>query len=122
VDDHAAGMIRLKDGGTVWIERSKAVNMDDKSGGTEIYGSKGGLKGHTLYTADAEGKRVETRLEVEPDIPRSTHMLPPTAFVNAILEGRSQVPDCSGEEGLFVQRIMNAMLESAQQGREIVMA
>ena len=121
IDDHAMGMLTLEDGATVWIERATAANMEPAgTAGTRLFGSEGGLSlsGPTLYRANAEGEMETVVYEVPEDVERSAHRLPPTAFVDSILEGRP-VPDCSGEEGLFVQRILNAMLQSAHEGREI---
>jgi len=122
VDELGIGMIRLEDGGTVWLERSTALNTDPaKIGSTEIYGDRAGLRlgPLTLYQPDANGKLKATRIETPPeDAQRPVHMIPPKLFVEAILEDKP-VPDCSGEEGLYVQRILNAMLESAQQAREV---
>ncbi len=123
VDELAMGMIRLANGATVWLERSTALNTDPKgTGGTEIYGNKAGLRlgPLTLYKDDGGGKLETVPIETPPDPERSSHLLPPTEFVSAVLDGRP-VQDCSGEEGLFVQKILNAMLTSAEEGREIVL-
>ena len=123
VDDHAVGMLTLEDGATVWIELAKAANMDpSETGGTRLFGSEAGLtlRGPTLYRANAAGEMETVVYETPPDVERSAHRLPPTQFVESILEDKP-VTDCSGEEGLFVQRLLNAMLQSAQEGREITL-
>ena len=124
VDELACGMIRLEDGGVIWLERSTALNTDPQSiGGTQIYGDKAGLRlgPLTLFKPDSEGELQKVTIETPADPERAAHVLPPTHFVESILAGKP-VELCSGEEGLFVQRIINAMRESAELGREVVMA
>ena len=123
VDELGMGMIRLAAGGTVWIERSTALNTDPGSGsGTEILGDKAGLRLSplTLHRPDANGDLEKVAIEVPPETAeRPVHVMPAKQFVDSILDG-TPLRDCSGEEGLYVQRILNAMLESAEQRHEVV--
>ena len=125
VEDLAAGLIRFKNGATLIVEASWATNSHDPEHMvTQLYGSKGGLVQRNVgggYNFEAEvyteegGNLFTKHLDnaVTP-APSSMH-----EFLNSLLEGRP--PIATAEHGVKVQKILNALYASAEQGREIVL-
>ncbi len=124
VEDLAAGAIRFRNGATLIVEASWAANIAEKDlMETRLLGTKGGLVQRNLdggYRFEAEtfterrGGRVETRRLPEgkrPPRPASWH------FVEAIVRDRPH--PATGEEGLVVMRLLDALYSSAALGRPV---
>ncbi|MBN1670836.1 MAG: Gfo/Idh/MocA family oxidoreductase [Kiritimatiellae bacterium] len=121
VDEFVVGMIRFRNGATAWLEGASAVNMDPRqAGGTKLFGDKAGLDAGsmTLYKPDAEGQMQAETIDVPPQEQGANHSAICVEFVNAILKDRP-LTVCTGEEGLYVQRILCGMQESAEKGCEV---
>jgi len=121
VDEFVVGMVRFADGTTAWLEGASAVNMDPaQAGGTKIFGDKAGLDlgGMTLYkSAGGRDMQVE-KVEVAPQEKGANHATICVEFIDAITQGRP-LAVCSGEEGLYVQRILCGMQRSAAEQAEV---
>ncbi len=118
VEDLAAGLITFKNGATLEVEASWAANIaESELMETRLLGTAGGLVQRNCrgtYEFEAEiyternGSNYDMRLH--PPCPR-----PPSAqvhFADAILAG---TPHCAtGEEGLIVMKILDALYESAR--------
>lgn len=117
VEDHGAAFIRLKSGQSVILEASWAGYHDPEAReyGVDLLGTKGGLSlfparwfrhgpsGHeTIALAGLKPPCSEDRIH---------------HFVACVLDGRK--PLVSLEESLKVQRILDAIYQSAATGREV---
>lgn len=130
VEDFAAAFIRLEGGVVIDFRISWAMHPDT-SGDTLIYGTEGALRipstecwndgvggEMTLYFNDPEGNPCEKK------IPSAVNRMDPDCFemkvrdfVNAVKKGGpAPVPT---SEALINQLIVNAILESAEAGREV---
>ena len=125
VEDMAAGFIRFKNGASLVVEASWATNTHKREEGfTVLLGTKGGVN---LDNGGGTGEGYEFRarayqsiggalVEITPKVP-----LPATtaqaSFVQALLAGEPN--PAPGEHGLLVQRILDALYNSAAEGREI---
>lgn len=122
VEDLAAGFIRFENGASLVVEASWAGNSQKREEGfTILRGTRGGLH------LDNEGEGYEFRIrayqemggtlaEITPRVPLPA-TTPQADFVRAILNG-TPVP-APGEQGLQVQRILDALYRSAEEGREV---
>ncbi len=122
VDDLAAAYIRFEGGATLVLESSWASNSEKREDqSTQLFGTRGGA---VMRNWD-EGYQYEARLFldreswVEAVVPEYPTVVESAQqhFCRSILSGT--IPIGSGAEGLMVMRILDAIYESAQSGREV---
>jgi len=116
VEDHSSAFIRLDSGATVILEASWASHIESEKIYTSLCGTKGGadLDPLRIYT-DIYGEPVDIR----PSYPNvSGHIMEIKHFVDCLVNGAELIS--TGEHGLEVVRILDAIYKSAEQGREIV--
>ncbi len=123
VEDFAAGFIRFKSGATLSLESSFAANIAENQFHTLLLGSEGGAH---LYPSDDSRTRLfreesGTLTDTTPVfLPRvGTHEAELRAFVQALADD-APVP-VPGEQGLLVTRLLDALYESAETGREVLL-
>lgn len=121
VDDLGAALIKLKGGASVILEASWVRHQAEPSrSNVELFGTQAGASVHParLYRF---GKRKGEYETVEPQgvplkHPDCDQMV---NWISAIL-GEEDV-ECTPEESLAIQKIMDAIYESARSGREVVL-
>ena len=115
VEDLAIGFIRLDTGATVALEASWATNIQNEVIYTQLMGEKGGaeLDPLRIYTEIAG-----TQADIKPYCPeQSGHIMEIKHFVDCIANGTALIS--TGEHGLEITRILNALYKSAETGQEI---
>ena len=121
VEDFAAGFVRFENGATLTLESSFAANIAANEYHTSILGTEGGAYLEPLNDAAARVFREEsgTLTDTAPVFLPAvlTHEAELRAFVQALLDD-TPVP-VPGEQGLRVTRILDALYESAETGREV---
>ncbi len=120
VEDLAVGLVKFANGATLELEASWATNMKESEFmETRLYGTKAGLVQRNLdetYRFEAEiyleqnGAHFDMKLH--PPLPGATS--PYYHFADAILSGRPHI--ATGEEGLLVMEILDALYRSAAEG------
>jgi predicted dehydrogenase len=123
VEDFAAGQIRFTNGSSLTIEASWASNRPEAEFmETRLYGSDGGLVQRNLretYEFEAEmyfernGAQYDMRLH--PPVPEAVN--PNYYFADCILNDRPHM--ATGEEGLVVQELLDALYASAAEGAPV---
>jgi len=122
VDDLAAAFIRFDNGAALTLETSWASNTPLREDQwTQFLGLEGGALIRNLH----EGYEFEALLfrDVDGEVQQKTLPLPsdpPSAqahFVECIREDRE--PSATGEQGVTVMRILDAIYESARTGAEV---
>lgn len=122
VDDLAAAFIRFENGATFMMETSWASNTEKREDQwTQLFGVQGGALIRNLN----EGYEFEARVfrdvdgEVVGEVPETPDPLETAQqhFCRAILNGTE--PMATGEQGLNVMRILDAIYESARTGTEV---
>jgi predicted dehydrogenase len=119
VEDFATGYIRLENGATLMIKVSWAINLPDSSM-TSIAGTEGGLQLPPLKLfTNQGGYQVEVTPRVPPDqeVAFAGHYELVLNFVRA-LKGEEQMI-VKQEEVLNVTRTIEALYQSASEGREV---
>lgn len=117
VEDLASAFIRLDTGATLFLEASWASNVERERIYTTLVGTKGG--------ADLDPLRVYSEMhgslaDITPSYPnQSGHIMEIKHFVDCIVNGKELIS--TGEHGLEVTRILDAIYKSAEQGREITL-
>ena len=120
VEDFAVALIKFKNGATLELEASWAANIhENEQMETRILGSKGGLHQFNRidsYEMDAmlftenEGVQLSTTLKAPIPSPKSTCY----HFVDCIINNKPHI--ATGEQGLIVMKILDAIYESAKTG------
>jgi predicted dehydrogenase len=123
VEDLACGLVKFKNGATLIVEASWALNIQEREHMvTLLCGTKGGLVqknvgGTYQFTAEIyteEGGRLFTKALDWSTIGAPS---PYHEFVNSILEKRP--PLATGDQGLKVMKILDGIYKSASTGREV---
>ncbi len=124
VEDLAVASIRFKNGATLLLETSWVLHQkEDQKMETSLYGTKGGMTLRNLnggYTYEGEiyhetgGYQFDTRHQSLPAVPR---LLGIDHYVDAILNDRPHI--ATGEEGLAVMELLDAIYESARLGAPV---
>ena len=121
VEDLAVGMVRLADGGTIWVEVAFAVNVEEPNAEL-IFGSEAGLRLTPLTLYKHYWFKGGTPTAIEIDLPRDPHqsgyLTAQETFVDCCLEDKP-IPISSGEEALMVTKVQEAFYRSAEAGEEI---
>jgi len=116
VEDLACGFVRFENGTTLTIESSFAAHIENNVFATTIMGTKAGAvidSGARIFT-DYCGKMVNMQpAALEKD---SAFDLKMRYWIEAIRGGENQAP---GEDGLAIQKILDALYLSAEKGREV---
>ena len=126
VEDMAVGMIRFANGAMLEIEASWAANVKEREWmETRLFGTKGGLVQRNTdetYKFEAEiylernGAHFDMAMH-QPSQPASSAM---SHFVDSIVNDMPHI--ATGEEGLLVMEILDAIYQSAQDGRPVQIA
>ena len=106
IEDLAVGLIRFKDGQTLTVEVSWALNGPPDQY-CHIYGTEAGM---TVFPGFAVHKDPKIDVKMEPDRDRIHE------FVRNILDGTE--PLGPGKDGVQIMRMLDAIYESAQTGKE----
>jgi len=126
VEDLAAGMIRFSNGATLILEASWAANIRERElMETRLLGDKGGLVQRNI----GEGYEFEAELYVEregcqfdmklhPPVPDAKSAM--AHFLDSIVSNKPHT--ATGEEGLVVMELLDALYASAKTGRPLKIA
>jgi predicted dehydrogenase len=120
VEDFAAGFIRLAGGATMAFKTSWAANIPENASATTLLGTEGGLSFDPLTLSTNLGSyqvNVAPRPPGDPAVPFVGHRGATCNFLRAI-QGTEE-PLVRHEEVLNVIRTLDALYESAAQGREV---
>jgi predicted dehydrogenase len=124
VEDFAAGYIQFENGATLCLEASWAANIKEQElMETRLFGTKGGA--HHYNVREGYEFEVETYFEKNGyHYDMKLHNLPVKEpynseyhFVEAIVNDRPHI--ATGEEGLIVMEILDALYQSSETGRPV---
>ncbi|MEP6757166.1 MAG: Gfo/Idh/MocA family oxidoreductase [Chthonomonadales bacterium] len=117
VEDFAAALIRFENGATIVLESSFVANLPEDVFTSTLCGTQGGAVTHPMTIVTEKHKSLQT---FKPEIPKNdvnTHHAEMRDFVKCVRNGKE--PLVTGEHGLMVAKIMDAIYLSSQQGREV---
>jgi predicted dehydrogenase len=123
VEDLAAGMITFENGASLIVEASWACNMgQNELMETRLMGTKGGLVQRNVgegYDFEAElyldKNGAQFDMKLHPPVPAA-----PNAqfhYVESILNDKPHI--ATGDEGLTVMRLLDALYKSAETGKPV---
>jgi predicted dehydrogenase len=120
VEDMATGFMRLENDTTVAFKTSWAANVPQNMSGTMILGTEGGLVLNPLTLVTNMGRyqiNVEPRAPAERGVQFAGHWGETEHFIN-VIRGEEELI-VTREQVLNVMLALDALYESAAQGREI---
>jgi predicted dehydrogenase len=117
VDDLACALIKLDNGATLFLEASWVSHIKEDLIYTQVMGTEGGgeIAPLTIYT-DVDGRSADIKpytSELSGHIEEIKH------FVDCVVNGKE--PISTGEQGLQITRILDAIYKSAETGKEVVL-
>jgi len=116
VEDFGVGLIKFKNGATVVLEASWALNLAEDIHGTILCGTKGGVQSSPLRFIREECGALTV---ADPQILSgpSGHAEEVRAFIECI---QKDLPEpVPAEEALITQRILDGVYESSKTGKEV---
>jgi predicted dehydrogenase len=126
VEDSAFAMIRFAGGQMLEVEASWAVNQAQREFmETRLYGTEGGLIQHNVgegydFTSQIFCERAGVQFDLSPHPPIPAAVGAYTHFVDCIRDGRPHM--ATGEEGLLVMELLDAIYASAVRGEPVRIA
>jgi predicted dehydrogenase len=123
VEDLAVGMIRFDNGATLEIEASWAANVQERErmetrllgteGGCFFFNLDEGYKWDLKFFVEREGQQFD----LAPHAPVKGGVSAMRHFVDSIVNDRPHI--ATGEEGMTVMQILDAIYESASKGEPV---
>lgn len=126
VEDSAFAMITMKNGATVWLESSWALNISDPDEAkVTLCGTKAGadMRGGLHVNGEEHGLLYKREVQMTGyagwggSVPDDASEQEARAWINAILEDKS--PIVTAKQGFVVQQILEAIYESSSKGQAI---
>lgn len=124
VEDSAFAMITMKNGATVWLESSWALNtLDVDEAKVTLHGTKAGadMKGGLRINGEEHGhlytKEVLLGNQWDEKAPNDYAEREARAWIDAVLNDRE--PVVTAKQALVVQQILEAIYESARKGQAV---
>jgi predicted dehydrogenase len=117
VEDFAAALIRFDNGATISIESSFAANLPEDVYNSTLIGTEGGATTNPVTIIKDKYKSMQ---KFQPEFPGgdvNTHAAEVKHFCEAIINDTE--PLVTGEQGLMVAKIMDAIYASSEAGKEV---
>jgi predicted dehydrogenase len=117
VEDFASGLIRFENGATIVLESSFVANIKEEVHNSTLLGTEGGAMTNPCTIIQEKHGSV---FHYEPRVPNAninTYHAEIKSFVECIRDGKE--PLVTGEHGVMVAQIMDAIYKSAELGREV---
>ncbi|MFD2612435.1 Gfo/Idh/MocA family protein [Paenibacillus gansuensis] len=119
VEDLAAGMIRFKNGASLVLESSFALNMKERTVmNVHLYGEAGGLTlfPPTIYQ-EKHGSLIDTVIPFLDEEDKQEKSI--SHFIDCCLHGNK--PLITAEQGIILQKIINGLYRSAETGESVTL-
>lgn len=118
VEDMAAALIRFDNGATVVLESSFVANIKEEKMNVTLLGTEGGAQ---CFPANITQERHRSVFNFSPQVPGgnniNTHYAEMKSFVECVRDGKE--PLVTGEHGLMVAQIIDALYKSSEVGHEV---
>lgn len=117
IEDMAIGMITFKNGASITVETAFAANVEKaETMQVSLMGEKGGADIFPLkFFQEKHGTLIDITPAYAPEV--NGHEREISQFVESCLGGK--LPSSTPEQGVIIQKIINALYESAETGKAI---
>ena len=121
VESVASGMITFENGGCLYVKASDILNVVEEDKGVELCGTKAGIKisgkgDLRMVTVDDSGYYLQSSPVLTESVDSFTREL--DHFVDCCVNGTECI--CKPEQAVEVMRVISAIYESAETGKEVV--
>jgi len=118
VDELAIATIRFANGATLFAEASWALNVEDNSQSTEVFGTRAGARLYPLRLFRNEyGRMVNLTVQVSDSPGPVGHARAIRNFLD-VIQGKAE-PIVTPDDGISLMRILDGIYESARLGKSI---
>ncbi len=117
VEDLATGFIKFKNGATVTLEASWALNIEEEVHNVVLSGTKAGAETHPMRVNGVKYDRMYTWKPREKRQQPKLHSLEIEHFVDCVL--KDEKPMVTGRQALVVTEILDAIYRSAASGEAV---
>jgi len=117
MEDFASALIRFDNGAAICLEASFVANIPQEVHNTTLLGTDGGVTSSPPTITQEKHRSLYTAELKVPNRDINTHYLEMQAFVECIRDKKE--PLVTGEHGLMVAQIMDAIYKSSDEGREV---
>jgi len=123
VEDLAVGLIKFDNGATLEVEASWAANIKESElMETRLYGTKAGLVQRNYdetykFEAEIYLEQAGSHFDLKLHPPLHPVTTPMYHFIESIIKGTPHI--ATGEEGLLVMEILDAIYQSAAEGKPV---
>ena len=117
VEDMAAALIRFDNGATVMLESSFVANIEKDIFSTALFGTEGGAQTDPFLITQEKHKSVFNFTPKVANSNANPYFAEIKDYIACVREGRD--PVVTGEHGLAVAKIMDAIYKSSETGREV---
>ncbi len=123
VEDFACGFVRFENGATLVLESSFILNNDKERFETSLFGTEGGVfldlhnDANTRLFREEDGTLTDTTPVFMPKM--QSHEQEIRAFVQSVADDKPVL--VPGEQGLMASRILDALYESSETRREVLL-
>jgi predicted dehydrogenase len=119
VEDLAVALLRFEGGQTIFVEVSWVSHLERETQPVQIFGTQGGASlGPLRMYKDILGMPVDLEPKVRENL--GGHIMEIMNFVDCILDGTPLI--APGDDGLAVQKMLDAIYESARVGHEVAIS
>ena len=118
VEDFASALIRFENGATIVLESSFVANIPEEIFNTTLCGTDGGATTNPLQIVKEKHRTLQT---FKPEFPGGANVNSHHAEIKSFVEAIQNDTDVvvTGEHGLMVAQIMDAIYASSEAGREV---
>jgi len=117
VEDFATGLIKFRNGATVTLEASWALNIEKEVHNVVLSGTKAGAETHPMRINGVKHDRMYTWTPAELKQQPRLHFLEIEHFVDCVL--KDEKPMVTGRQALVVTNILDAIYRSAESGKAV---
>lgn len=117
VEDFASALIRCENGAAICLEASFVANIPQETHNTTLLGTEGGVTSSPPTITQEKHRSLYTGELKVPNRDMNTHYAEMQAFVQCIRDKKE--PLVTGEHGLMVAQIMDAIYKSSDEGKEV---
>lgn len=120
VEDFASAMVRFDSGMVLSVETSYSLNCGEDTGKIEIFGDKGGItiNPDLVYHGEVLDRLADITFKTPNHFDGSEYSTEIHNFISAV-EGKEQLK-ATGEDGVMLMKILDAIYLSASEKREVV--
>jgi predicted dehydrogenase len=119
VEDSAFGFIKFKNGTTLNLETSFAINIKEESlMNVHLFGEKAGASVFPLQVySETETELTNTEFSNLQIVDKWHDSI--YDFIDSCINGRQ--PICKAEEGMYIQKMIDAMYKSSETGKPVIL-